>query len=66
VTHPNPFTAAAEYVSIELSLARTRQHERSAAERLCQILELLDFHEFALLHDPAFPPHVIEEALAAD
>lgn len=57
--HPNPFTAAGEFVERELtrcqSLGRTRADEQAAGARLCQILELLDFHEWHQLHPPL--PH---------
>lgn len=54
--HPNPFTAASEFVDRELTrcqtIGRPRRDALSAGERLCQIAELLDFHEWQLLHSP--------------
>lgn len=52
--HPNPFTAACEYVDRELTQARTRAEAQAVGARLVQIQELLDFHEWHQLH-PASP-----------
>lgn len=67
--HAAPLSAAAEYIDRERTLARDRSEQREAAARLCEVLELLDFTEWHLLHSP--DPHRLdarEEAhdLAAD
>lgn len=63
--HPNPFTAAWEFVERERtrcqSLGRTRADEQAAGGRAVQILELLDFHEWHLLTSP--DPHVQHGAI---
>lgn len=54
--HPNPFTAAYEFVEREVtrcqSLGRTLGAEQAAGARAVQLLELLDFHEYSMLHSP--------------
>lgn len=53
--HPAPLQTAAEYIDRELTLARSRRQAIAAGERLCQLLELLDFTEFHHLHGDSSP-----------